>query len=83
MAQRGPVWRLGVGPTSTSFSSWKLGLPSLTLPKHVEVPSAAGCTILRAEPGTLGPPPHRLGAVLLPVPLQEDFFTPQVWAGTA
>lgn len=82
MAQRGPARRLGVGPTSTSFSSWKLGLPSRTLPKRMEVPSPAGCTILREEPGPRAPHP-RLGAVLLPVLLQEDFPTSQAWAGTA
>lgn len=79
MAQRGPVWRLGVGPTSTSFSSWKLGLPSRTLPKHVEVPSAAGCTILRAEPGHPGPPaPPTWGcAAASPTP-RGLFHTPGV-----
>lgn len=61
MAQRGPARRLGVGPTSTSFSSWKLGLPSRTLPKRMEVPSPAGCTILREEPGHPGPPTPDLG----------------------
>lgn len=72
MAQRGPARRLGVGPTSTSFSSWKLGLPSRTLPKRMEVPSPAGCTILREEPGPR--PPPRLGAVLLPVLYSKRTF---------
>ena len=84
MAQRGPVWRLGVGPTSTAFSSWKLGLPGRTLPRRMELSHFFTIRLhrlLQAEPGHQGGP--RLGAVLLPVPLQEDFPTPQVWAGTA